>query len=138
MQLRSIEEYSETDSRAAVRVLDMLDRLESRTALVYEKQRGHSRSCYRGIVRIREACEGVEITDFNELDECMVWGRSVSQSGLSFIYPGQREWQKIFVGIEVPGRGPTWLRAETVRSRQVTDEEFWEYGVRFLGRADFG
>ena len=136
MSLCSIEEYSENVSRAAVRVLDMLDRLESRTAPLYEKQRGHARSQYRGIVRIREVTDDVEVTDFDEIEECMVWGRSVSQSGISFIYPGSHEWQKIFVGIEVPGRGLTWMRAEAVRGRQVSDEDFWEYGVRFLGRAD--
>ncbi|WP_166823697.1 hypothetical protein [Thalassoroseus pseudoceratinae] len=137
MPLSSIEEYSENISRAAVRALDVLDRLETRTGAVYEQQRSHTRSCYRGIIRIREAINTDDITDFDELEECMVWGRSVSQSGLSFIYPEQRQWQSIFVGIEVPGRGPTWMRAETVRCRQVTDEDFWEYGVRFLGRANF-
>ncbi len=138
MPLCSIEEYSENISRAAVRVLDMLDRLESRTATVYEKQRRHARSDFRGIIRIREVVDESEITDFDELDECLVWGRSVSQSGLSFIYPESRDWHTIFVGIEVPGRGQTWMRAEIVRSRQVTDEDFWEFGVRFLGRANFG
>ncbi|MFH1301622.1 MAG: PilZ domain-containing protein [Planctomycetota bacterium] len=132
MSLISLEQYTEKQNRAISRVLDLLDRIEKRTNVHYSEKRSHERKDFRGIVWI-------SIPDKNsaedaEVDTIKVWSRSISQSGLSFIYPLPIRQTTIHVGVPVQGNQVTWFRSEVVRRKEVQEEHFWEYGVRFLGK----
>ena len=130
MSLISPEQYNDKQNRAINRVLDTLDRLEARTSAHYSEKRSHERKDFRGLIWL-------SIADVNqEFDRATtkVWSRSISQSGLSFIYPMRIYETQIRVGVPVGPDQVTWFRAEIVRHREVEEEHFWEYGVRFLGK----
>ncbi len=130
MSLISLEQYSEKQNRAINRVLDTLDRLDARTSAHYSEKRAHERKAFRGLVWL-SIPDGTQ-----EFDQAMtkVWSRSISQSGLSFIYPMRIYETQIRVGVPVGADQVTWFRAEIVRQKEVEEEHFWEYGVRFLGK----
>jgi len=130
MSLVSLEQYTDKQNRSINRVLDTLDRIEQRTNVHYSEKRSHERKDFRGLVWI-SIPEGTEEGEFSTTK---VWSRSISQSGLSFIYPQRIYETQIRVGVPVSNDQVTWFRAEIVRHKEVMDEEFWEYGVRFLGK----
>lgn len=130
MSLVSLEQYTDKQNRSINRVLDTLDRIEQRTNVHYSEKRSHERKDFRGLVWI-SIPEGTEEGEFSTTK---VWSRSISQSGLSFIYPQRIYETQIRVGVPVSNEQITWFRAEIVRHKEVMDEEFWEYGVRFLGK----
>ncbi len=129
----SLTQYSERQTKAALRVLDTLDRIDERTGRVYEKQRKHRRNNFRGQV-------GLYLDDAQTLEEIdegnvlIVWARAISQSGLSFIAPDRVTEQRCLLGISMPDGARTWFRSVVVRARDTNDEGFWEHGVAFEGR----
>lgn len=132
MSLISLEQYTEKQNRAISRVLDLLDRVEKRTNIHYSDKRSHERKDFRGIVWISMPDENAG--DENQAETIKVWSRSISQSGLSFIYPMPIYQTTILVGVPVQGNQVTWFRSEIVRQKEVQEEHFWEYGVKFLGK----
>jgi len=133
MSLINLEQYTDKQNRAISRVLDTLDRLEQRTHNHYSVKRSHERKDFRGIVWIR-----IPETSYSDESEVYtnirVWSRSISQSGLSFIYPDCIYPTVIQVGVPIQDDQVTWFRAEIVRQREIEEEKFWEYGVKFLGK----
>ncbi len=130
MSLINLDQYTERQSRAINRVLDTLDRIEQRTDAHYSEKRSHERKKFRGLVWL-------SIPDGSqEFDQAttQVWSRSISQSGLSFIYPMRIYETEVRVGVPVSADQVTWFRAEIVRQKEIQEEHFWEYGVRFLGK----
>tara|TARA_R110002095_G_scaffold204153_2_gene186689 strand:+ start:6021 stop:6428 length:408 start_codon:yes stop_codon:yes gene_type:complete len=132
MGLISLDQYTEKQNRAISRVLDLLDRVEKRTNAHFSEKRSHERKDFRGIVWISMPDENAG--DENQAEAIKVWSRSISQSGLSFIYPLPIRQSTILVGVPVQGNQVTWFRSEIVRRKEVQEEQFWEYGVRFLGK----
>lgn len=133
MCLLKLEQYSDKQKRAMKRVLDSLDSLEKRMNNHYSGQRAHERKDYRGIVWISVPNDDPTIgSSFNSVQ---VWSRSISQSGISFIYPFPIYQSTILVGIPVSSDQTTWFRSEIVRQREFEEEQFWEYGVKFVGKA---
>ncbi|MEM7813179.1 MAG: PilZ domain-containing protein [Planctomycetota bacterium] len=131
MNVKSIAEYSATEQRAAERVLDTLDQLELRMDAHFARQRQHQRAQFRGRATIRIPAPGAEPISFE------VYSRSLSQGGLSFICPQEIHAERLLVGLHLPNGECRWFHGVIMRSREVTDEEFWEYGVAFHGRAEF-
>lgn len=132
MCLLNLDQYSEKQNRALSRVLDSLDNLEKRMSVHYSGKRNHERKDFRGIVMI-------SIPNDDPLDECdvntvKVWSRSISQSGLSFVYPFPIFQAEILVGVPVTDDQVSWFRSEIVRQKEIEEENFWEYGVKFLGK----
>lgn len=135
MSYLSTENYSETQKRSAQRVLDSLDQLESRLQGHYAGKRRHSRVKFRGVAKICFRGPDQAVLDPATSELCVVHARSLSQSGLSFIYPGRIEEKSVLVGMELQSSELTWFVAEIVRQKEVPGEGFWEYGVKFLQRA---
>ena len=133
MSLINLEQYTDKQNRAISRILDSLDRLEKRTNLHFSEKRIHDRKDFRGIVWIRIP-ENPHLEEDAVLPNIRVWSRSISQSGLSFIYPESIYSKQIEVGVSVQDNQVTWFRAEIVRQREIKEENFWEFGVRFLGK----
>ncbi|MFK7779419.1 MAG: PilZ domain-containing protein [Gimesia sp.] len=132
MGLINLEQYNERQIRAIPRVLDSLDRLEKRTNAHYSENRIHERKNFRGVVWIKTPLD--ISSDEDEISCTKVWSNSISQSGLSFIYPFQFSEKLILVGVPIQDNQVTWFRAEIVRHREIIEENFWEYGVKFLGK----
>ncbi len=132
MCLLNLNQYSEKQNRALSRVLDSLDHLEKRMNVHYSGKRIHERKDFRGIVLISTPND-------DPFDECdvntvKVWSRSISQSGLSFVYPFPIFQTEILVGVPVTDDQVSWFRSEIVRQKEIEEEKFWEYGVKFLGK----
>tara|TARA_R110002167_G_scaffold192953_2_gene395614 strand:+ start:247 stop:654 length:408 start_codon:yes stop_codon:yes gene_type:complete len=132
MSLINLDQYTIKQNRAVSRILDTLDRIDQRTSLHYSEKRVHERKDFRGTVWI-------SLPDSNAVDEqesttIKVWSRSISQSGLSFIYPFPIYQNNIMVGVPVQQSHIAWFRSEIVRQKEIQEEQFWEFGVRFLGK----
>lgn len=133
MSLINLEQYSEKQNRAISRILDSLDRLDKRMTLHYSNVRAHERKDFRGIVWISVPQED-ELGSEESTETIKVWSRSISQSGLSFICPFPIHRDEIHVGVPVQGDHVTWFRSQIVRRKEIAEEQFWEHGVRFLGK----
>lgn len=119
--------------KAALRVLDSIDRSEERLQSVYSAQRQHQRTSFRGPVTVLVPVGGTP--DAPEgVDRYEVYARNVSPSGMSFIYPGDLRSEHLIVGIHTGG-GTKWFHSQVRRSKEVV-EDFWEYGVSFSSRAN--
>ena len=124
----SVEHYSEKQRRVVQRLLDALAKNDHRLNDHYSQIRTHERKRGKNLLFVRIPHPHEEPTTFS------VHMRDISSSGTSFIYPGELDTRSILVGIPIPGREPTWFQAEVVRCKQIIDEDFWDYGVRFRGR----
>lgn len=135
MALMSVDAYPEKLQRSAIRVLDSLDRIDDRTNDHYSTVRKHARTKFRGMVRIFVPDPEQDVVDPDNVESPRAWARSLSASGMSFIYPKELELTNFLAGLELPNGRHTWMIAEIVRKKQMAEEEFWEYGVKFRGRA---
>lgn len=135
MPYLSTDDYSDSQKRSAARVLESLDQLESRLHGHYAGKRRHSRVKFRGIATLCFRGPDQATIDPATSESCVVHARSLSQSGLSFIYPGRIEEKSVLVGMELHSSELTWFMSEIVRQKEVPGEGFWEYGVKFLQRA---
>lgn len=133
MSILELEEYSDKQKRAMARVLDTLDRIDKRTVSHYSNKRAHERKVYRGIVLVSFPNEDQTAEEI--VKSVKVCSRSISQSGLSFVYPFRIFQNEILVGVPVSNDQTTWFRSEIVRQKEIQEEQFWEYGVKFLGKA---
>jgi hypothetical protein len=116
-------------ARAALRILDSLDRCEDRLNEHYGRQRKQKRTGFRGVVTllIPSESEGVEP------NRILAYARNVSTGGMSFIHPGPLAMTKIIVGLTFDPINAAWFDSEIVRGRPVEDG-FWEFGVAFRER----
>lgn len=124
----NIDEYSDRQNRAAQRILDALDRGETRLQEHYTQVRNHKRASCRKVINIRIPVPGSEPLAFS------VFMRDVSSSGAGFIYPGPIHADQVLIGIPIPGREDTWFQGTIARRKEFVQEGFWDYGVRFTDR----
>lgn len=127
----SVENYSDRQRRSVQRVLDLLARNDHRFSDHYTPVRKHQRQHCHNLLTIR-----VPGLLADESAEFSVYMRDISPRGTSFVYPGMLDMTEIQIGIPIPGRDMTWFRGEVVRCKQVMEEDFWEYGVKFTQRLD--
>lgn len=120
--------------RAALRVLDTLDRWDKRANDCYSTQRTYSRKHYRAVISvIVPPVPSVGPADAKPvLHE--VFARNLSQGGLSFIFPSRIHANQIVVGLK-SGNQTNWLHADIVRSREVQDG-YWEFGAAFRDKLE--
>lgn len=129
----SATEFTPQQMRAALQVLDALDRSENRLLSYYKHKRDHSRETYRKTVTISVPLDCFEHEQqIQEPPQFEVLVRNISRSGLSFIHPGELMFDHMRVGLAVSG-ALAWFDARVVRKRRV-EEGFWEYGAAFTGR----
>jgi hypothetical protein len=124
--------YTEQQNRTVQRVLDDLDRWDERLAQHYRRQRDHERKSYRALVTVLLPQESATAT--NQPTTFQAWARNISRGGLSFVHLQRLRQNKILICLNPAHGADNWMNAEIVRARPI-QEEFWEYGVRFLGRA---
>ena len=121
--------------KEAIDVLSILDRWSGRLDGHCSQKRQISRRPFRSRITIyipgadSLAGESAEAANFQ------AWGRNLSQTGLGFVYKGQIKSENLIICLDPDATGSHWFNAELVRSRQVHND-FWEYGVKFIGRAE--
>ena len=125
---QSVENYSDRQTKTAMRILDTLDRSESRLIDHYTQIRHHKRASCRKVIHIRIPVPGGQPEAFS------VYMRDVSASGAGFIYPGEIQTSEVMVGIPIPGKDDTWFQGKIVRCKEFMQEGFWDFGVKFTGR----
>lgn len=126
--------YTPKQARAALRVMDTLDKWDERVGGVYAAQRKHTRNSYRALITIIVPPEFGSSDAASEPVRIQVWARNISQGGLSFIYPGKLSMKSVTLSVNSSSQTPTWFHADVVRAREVQDQ-FWEHGVAFRERA---
>ncbi len=127
----SAENYSEKQQRMVQRVLNLLARNDQRFSEHYNPVRKHQRQHCHNLLTIRVPGGMAE-----EAVEFSVYMRDISPRGTSFVYPGMLDLTEILIGIPIPGRDMTWFQGKVVRCKQIMEEDFWEYGVKFTQRLD--
>lgn len=113
----------------------MLALIEERAKRLYADQRAHQRIDYQGLVVVsipRKFSQAIEIYSGEMVT---VSGRSLSQSGISLVCSDLIQQEEIFVKLPLNSPIHTWFSSKIVRKRKIIDD-FWEYGVQFLGRVD--
>jgi len=124
----SVEKYSDRQQRLVRRLMESLTKSDSRLSEHYSHKRTHQRQRCHNVVLLR-------IPRPNDTPiELSAYMRDISAGGTSFVYPGDLEMRTIIVGIPIPGKETSWFEGEVVRCKQIMDEEFWDYGVRFRER----
>lgn len=124
-----------TDADRAEEVLDILDRWDQRMQGHQNQKREFARRPYR--TRMTLFIPGADSVAGECQESCSadVWSRNLSQGGLCFIYPNQLNIDKVIICLNPDQGGTQWFHAEIVSSRQVHND-FWEYGIKFAGRAE--
>lgn len=126
--IQSAEQYTKRQQRLVCRLMDSLNKSESRLSEHYSHKRNHQRKPCSNYVLLR-------IPQKNDSPvEVTAYMRDISAGGTAFLYPGDLALRTIIVGIPIPGKEPSWFEGEVVRCKQVMDEDFWDYGVRFRER----
>ena len=129
----NVSDYSSRQKRSADRVLESLDAMANRLGSHYAHVRDHERKQMRGQAVIRFQNPSAE----GEFHEFVVYVHNVSSGGICFIYPGEVEQKEILVGLKLNDGPPSlWFQGEVVRVRQISEEDFWEFGVAFRGRLE--
>lgn len=124
----SVEQYSEKQMKAAVRLLEIISRNDIRLSEHYGQIRSHQRKKCHNILFIRIPHPSQQPISFS------VYMRDISPGGTSFLYPGEIGCSQIMVGIPIHERGETWFRGNIVRCKQIMGEQYWDYGVKFSER----
>jgi HD-GYP domain-containing protein (c-di-GMP phosphodiesterase class II) len=133
-QQPSLETYTERQKLSVVKVLEMLDRCSSRHAKHAVENRKHDRKPFRRTVSICVPEPENPIVGFQQENAFRAVSRNVSQGGLSFIHPAELPLADVFIGLSFTGDDVKWFQARIVRSREIEEEGFWEYGVAFRRR----
>jgi len=129
----SATEYTPQQMRAALQILDALDRAENRLIEYYKHKRDHARAIYRKTVTIAVPLEAFEHdSSIKEPPHFEVLVRNISRSGLSFIHPGELMFEQIRIRLDI-SQPSVWFDARIVRKKRIEDG-FWEYGAAFTGR----
>ncbi len=124
----SVTQYTERQNKAVHRILESLEKREERLGEHYQAYRVHSRqNCHRVIEISVEALGGEKVT-------FTVYMGDVSPSGMSFLFPYELPSPDIIIAIPLNEKDKTLFRGEIVRMKEIPDEEFFEYGVKFNGR----
>ena len=130
----SLERYTERQKKQAEFALDFVDRTSRHDDEKYQHSRKHGRSKFRGVVHVCIPKSGGEILDLHGPGAFRALARDLSAGGLSFVHPAQVDVRHLIVGIEVSAHETKWFHAEVIRSREIAETDFWEYGVAFRCR----
>lgn len=130
----SLELYTAKQKRQAQWALEFLDEATKREDKWYRSSRKHPRSAIRSVVHVCIPKPGQTILDLGGPSAFSALVRDISPGGLSFIHPAWLNVDYLIIGIESVRDQIRWFHAEVVRSREITEADFWEYGVVFRGR----
>lgn len=114
--------------------LDILDNWSSRLEGHCAQKRGEERTEYRQLVSLYVPRSEFNGGDDDVLEMIVVTARNLSRSGLSFLHSKNLRSENIVVGLGQDKKDRIYLKSKTVRRRQVQND-LWEFGVKFTGRA---
>lgn len=114
------------------RVLSLLEKIEQKRSVQFGKQREFSRTIFRGDLKISLQFSIEDVQDICDVETTSVQGLSISQSGASFLFPGDINYQEILIGLAVQQDKMTWFRSKIVRKQSIPNVDYWEYGAMFV------
>lgn len=127
----SVADYTERQFRALRRILDQIDRCNSRSDPHYGPRRRFERKPYRGAVTVFLPTFDRPDPPPNGQGTFTAWSYSLSQGGMGFVSPSNFDERTVVIGIHLPESQTRWFRGEIVRKRLILGEEFFDYGVQF-------
>lgn len=131
MSFLNVADYSERQNRALQRILDQMDRCNTRTEQHYSRLRKFERRPYRGPVSVFLPSPEQLDPPLNGHGCFTAWSYSLSQGGMGFVTPNQVDDHTVVVGVHLPNGTIRWFRGDIVRRREIPGEEFFDYGVAF-------
>ena len=140
---------SKKQAQAALRVLDTLERWDTRFQKHHARNRAHVRKPYRTIVTLYtgkahplpkddQLLRSSDVTEQKPERYCYercykAWTRNVSQGGMAFVFPARLPEQAFVVELDLGQKQNAYFRAVLCRVREV-HHGFWEHGVAFQQR----
>ena len=116
------------------RVLDMLDWWSDRFTGHFVQKREHPRRRFRANISVYPQEEEGTVGESRESTGFTVRTRNISGGGICFLYEEQIKGTELLLCLDPELGGSQWYKGTIVRKRPVHDG-YWEYGVRFTGRA---
>lgn len=132
----SVDQYSPKQEKSAHRLLESLERNELRTQSVYNTQRSTPRRSFGGTIEVTLK-NPYPVSEEKQNETITVYSADISGGGAGFIYPGEITQSELIVQIPINGRDPLIFKGTIVRRKEIVEEQFWEYGVKFIERLDF-
>jgi len=127
--------YTPRQKQLLTQALKMLALIEERAKRLYADQRAHQRIDYQGLVVVSIPQKFSQAIEIYAGEMVTMPGRSLSKSGISLVCSDLIQQEEIFVKLPLNSPIHTWFSSKIVRKRKIIDD-FWEYGVQFLGRVD--
>ncbi|MDA0284323.1 MAG: PilZ domain-containing protein [Planctomycetota bacterium] len=123
-------------SKKALEVLDMLDRWDERLQEHLDTKRNRPRSKFRRRVMISLSESNSQDHEGSRAASPQIEGisRNLSQAGMALISQHVIKELNVTICLNPDEGGNQTLRGEKVSTRQVQND-FWEYGIRFVKQA---
>jgi hypothetical protein len=131
MHFINVADYSERQNRALQRILDQMDRCNTRTEQHYARLRRFERRPYRGPVTVFLPSPEQPDPPPSGRGCFTAWSYSLSQGGMGFVTPNEIDDPTVVVGVHLPDGAVRWFRGDVVRRREIPGEGFYDYGVAF-------
>ena len=128
----SLSQYTERQSRALLRIKEMMTASDLRAETQYKRIRRHDRKPFQGIVLICLPTLEVPEPSEDHPSTFQAWAYNISQGGVGFVLPTPIPAENVAVGLKFTGQQVRWMSGRIVRNRPIPEEEFIDYGVAFF------
>lgn len=132
MAIASVDQYSERQHRALQRILERMTISDQRAEPLYKRQRQFDRRQYQGVTLICLPTSECPEPSEDHPTTFQAWTYNLSQGGMGFVSPAPIVDDQVSVGLKLPTGAVRWMTGRIVRSRQIPEEEFFDYGVAFI------
>ena len=100
------------------------------------ERRRHPRVKFRRLITLRIP-DDPEAQASDDSEECQVHARTLSNGGISFVYPSELSKKDLQIALDLLDGSVLWFDAEIVRSRPLEDGTGWEFGAAFRAITSF-
>jgi hypothetical protein len=125
--------YSDRQNRALPRIIEIMAAEESRAESRYKSRRRHHRRRFQGAVQVCQPTAAFPAPSGTHPTVFAAWAYNLSATGIGFVAPLPLADKSVAIGLRLPDGNVRWMPGRIVRSRQVPQEEFFDYGVEFDG-----
>ncbi len=133
MRTRSRKHDSERELAASV--IRALERWQDRLEDHVIQKRRHERRRVHARMEAFPVEEGEDVERALRRPGLTIWSCNISPAGLAFVFRGRIGANRIVVCLDPDAGRRNFVETSVVRARRV-HSDFWEYGVKFLGRVE--
>jgi hypothetical protein len=131
MNIPQVSDYTDRLNRSVTRILETFERSSTRLDQQYGRTRKHERKPFRGLLSLFVPTEDRQQPPFDGSGCLTCWCHSLSSGGVGLILPGALQTTDVFVGVHLPNKAIRWFRGDIVRCKEIPEESFYDYGIRF-------